>query len=432
MDQLTPHLAVLAEQFSRLSDLRQGKNSQYSMSDIALTAFSVFFFQSSSYLSHQRRLLEDQGECSLQHLLGIKKVASERVIRDQLDYVNPLELGPSYRYLFDEMVSLGLVEGFRSSLGKMLLALDGTWTIRSEKKCCDHCLSKQLSSGSTLYYHSVITPCFVRPGRSEVLSLLPEPIVPQDGSEKQDCEINAAKRWLDRHGSVYAPLGTAVLGDDLYAHQPFCEYVLDNKMDFIFVCKSESHKTLYEEVALMEQHQLLKTHRLFEGEAAKRQRFELRYANQLPIREGKDALAVNWIEIRVFDQKDRLAYQNAFITSIPIDQQNAPALAHAGRARWKVENENLNTLKNQGYNIEHNFGHGQQYLANTLLCLNILAFLLHTFVQLAWEKFSLIWAKVGTRIEFFQHIRTLSSYIVVQSWPELLNIMGRKWKINSS
>lgn len=203
-------------------------------------------------------------------------------------------------------------------------------------------------------------------------------------------------------------------------------------MDFIFVCKAESHKTLYEEVALLEQHQMLKTHCFYEGVAAKRQRFEIRYINQLPIRNGKDALLVNWIEVRIFDQKDQLCYHNAFITSIPIGSHNAPAIIHAARARWKVEKENLNTLKNQGYHVEHNFGHGSKHLANTLLALNILAFLLHTFCYLPWEKFRLIWNKTGTRIEFFQDIRSLSSYLIVQPWAELLNIMGRKWKLNSS
>jgi len=432
VDSVTPHLRVLRDQFSRLSDLRRGRNIQYSMSDITLTAFSVFFFQSSSYLSHQRQMLEDEGDSSLLHLLGIDRIPGDGVVRDQLDYVSPRELRPSYEYLYAEMASMGLVEGFRTKLGKMLLALDGTWTIRTEKKCCDQCLSKKLSSGATLYYHSLITPCFVHPGRSEVLSLLPEPIVPQDGAAKQDCELNAAKRWLESHGAKYAPSEVAVLGDDLYAHQPFCEAVQAQQMDFIFVCKPESHQTLYEEVELMGQNRMLHTHQFFEGQAAKRQRVELRYLNQIPIREGKDALLVNWIEMRVFDRQDRLIYQNAFITSIPINAHNAPAIAHAGRARWKVENENLNILKNQGYHVEHNFGHGHQSLANTLLCLNILAFLLHTFCFLAWEKFRLIWTKVGTRKAFFQHMATLSSYLLIQSWEELLNLMGRKWKLNSS
>jgi len=268
------------------------------MSDITLTAFSVFFFQSSSYLSHQRQLLEDEGDSSLSHLMGIDRIPGEGVVRDQLDYVAPSELRPSYEYLYTEMASMGLVEGFRSKLGKMLLALDGTWTIRTEKRCCDQCLSKQLANGSTLYYHSVITPCFVRPGRSEVLSLLPEPIVPQDGTQKQDCELNAAKRWLETHGPTYSPLDVAVLGDDLYAHQPFCEAVQARQMDFIFVCKPESHQTLYEEVELMSNNQMLHPHQFFEGQAAKRQRVELRYINQIPIRDGKDALQVNWMEMR--------------------------------------------------------------------------------------------------------------------------------------
>lgn len=414
-----------------MTDLRRGKNHQYSMSDIVMSAFSVFFFQSSSYLSHQRRMSEEDGSSSLQHLLGINKLPKEGVVRDQLDYVSPSEFGICYDYLFDSFESSGLLSGFRSELGKMLLPLDGSWTIRTEKKCCDQCLHKDLSSGSRLYYHSVITPCLVAPGRSEVISLLPEPIVPQDGSEKQDCEINAAKRWLEHHGSRYAQLDTAILGDDLYAHQPFCEAVLAQQMDFIFVCKAESHQALYEEIELMEKHQMLKTHQCFVGKPNKKQRCELRYMNQLPIRDGKDPLKVNWVEIRVFDHKNQLTYQNAFITSIQIEQTNVAQIAQAGRARWKVENENLNTLKNQGYHIEHNFGHGQKYLANTLLCLNILAFLLHTLAFLTFELFRQIWLKVGTRKEFFQDIRTLSSYIVVKSWRELFKMMARKWKLHS-
>ena len=79
----------------------------------------------------------------------------------------------------------------------------------------------------------------------------------------------------------------------------------------------------------------------------------------VPIRDGKDALDVNWLEIVIRDCNDKITYRNSFITDLPVDADTAENLAAAGRARWKIENETFNTLKTKGYNLEHNFGHGK-------------------------------------------------------------------------
>ena len=100
------------------------------------------------------------------------------------------------------------------------------------------------------YFHNAVCPMLVKPGLSKVISLEPEFITLQDGATKQDCEINAGKRWVDKYASKYKKLGLTVLGDDLYCKQPFCENLLENELDFIFVCKPESHKTLYEYISL--------------------------------------------------------------------------------------------------------------------------------------------------------------------------------------
>src|SRR6185436_18686277 len=79
----------------------------------------------------------------------------------------------------------------------------------------------------------------------------------------------------------------------------------------------------------------------------------------------------------------RPAYRNSFITDLPVTRETVAELAACARARWKIENESFNVLKNGGYHLEHNFGHGQQHLASLLVCFNLLAFAIHTVADLA-------------------------------------------------
>jgi hypothetical protein len=101
----------------------------------------------------------------------------------------------------------------------------------------------QCSEFSTAQWHSVLLPVLVAPERSQVIPLEPEFITPQDGHEKQDCEYQAAKRWLEAMGSRYAPLGVVLLGDDLFASQPMIEKVRSAQMNYIFLAKPSSQST---------------------------------------------------------------------------------------------------------------------------------------------------------------------------------------------
>ena len=217
------------------------------------------------------------------------------------------------------------------------------------------------------------------PGQPQAIPLRPEFILPQDGHTKQDCEIAAAKRWLEKNGATYSPLKATLLGDDLYSHQPFCRRTLRHDFHFIFVCKPDSHTTLYNWVNLLQSpHRRTLTTQVKVG--AHFHPYTYRYANAVPLAEGADALTVNWFELTATDPEGKVLYRNGWVTDFPITDQNVPALAAAGRARWKIENENNNTLKTKGYHLEHNFGHGKKHLASLLAAMNILAFLYHTFL----------------------------------------------------
>ena len=99
------------------------------------------------------------------------------------------------------------------------------------------------------------------------------------------------------------------------------------------------------------------------------------------------------------------------------------ALADAGRARWKVENENNNVLKNHGYHLEHNFGHGKQHLSTLLFTLNLLAFLIHTAQHLVSLPYQLLRQNLSSRQKFFGDLHALTRYMLFDSWDALFRFM---------
>lgn len=409
-------------------DPRTGDNTKYSMQDIGLGAFSVFFTQSPSFLAAQKTLQQAKGQSNAQSLFQIEQIACDNHIRDTLDAVPPDKLFPLYDEVYQALRQAGLLESFRAVHQTLLIALDGTWYFSSQKIHCPQCCCLEHKSGDKTYYHSAVTPVIVAPGQPQAIPLRPEFITPQDGHTKQDCEIAAAKRWLEQNGATYSPLQATLLGDDLYAHQPFCRRTLLYDLHFIFVCKPDSHTTLYDWVNLL-QSPLLRTLKTRVKKGARFHTYTYRYANAVPLAEGQDALKVNWCELTVTDPEGQVLYLNGWVTDFKITDQNVAAIVAAGRARWKIENENNNTLKTKGYHLEHNFGHGKKHLSSLLAALNILAFLYHTFLSFTDENYRLIRATLPTRQTFFDDLRALTRYILFPNWDALLDFMMRGLEI---
>ena len=94
-----------------------------------------------------------------------------------------------------------------------------------------------------------------------------------------------------------------------------------------------------------------------------------------------------------------------------------------------MENESINVLKQQGYNFEHNFGHGQQHLATVLLTLLLLAFLFHTALDLSCLLYQAVRRELGRRKTFFNDLRALTRYIYFDGWDQLLRFMYQQLEI---
>ena len=413
--------------FETFSDPRTGKNTSYTMTDAGLSAFSVFFMQSPSFLDFQRTMQETQGKNNAHSLFGVFKIPTDNHIRSLLDSVEPTSVYPLFDFVFDGFQRAGVIDSFRMPDHRLLLALDGTQYFSSQKLHGSCCSCKTHANGKASYSHTVVTPVLVKPGSDKVISLAPEFVSPQDGHEKQDCEINASLRWLERQGSQFATLGTTILGDDLYCHEPFCRALLNKQLEFILVCKPDSHKTLYEWVDDLERNGVVKTvvHKRWTG---KRHEIDTyRYVDAVPLRDADDALLVNWCEIITRTEDGKVIYRNAFATSIAINDANIAEVVASGRARWKIENENNNTLKTKGYHFEHNFGHGEYFLSSLLATLILLAYLLHTLLDLMDDTFCLLRQKLPSRRRLFDDMKALTTYFCFDSWEHLLNFMLEGW-----
>lgn len=421
---MTPLIARIRKALCALPDARKGGNNQrYTMGDAGLGAFAVFFMQSPSFLDFQVRMQKARGRNNAGSLFGIEQIPSMQQIRNLLDPVPPAPIAPLFMDLVEPIVADGGLASHRVLDGRLLVALDGTEHHCSEAIHCPRCSTRTLANGKTQYYHTALTPVIVAPGQKTVLPLAPEFVVPQDGQAKQDCELNAGTRWLQRWGASLAAWRTTVLGDDLYCHQPFCEQVLAQGCAFIFVCKPASHTLLYEWVADFERTGEVATRVKTRWDGKQRLTDTYRWLNALPLRDGDDALTVGWCELTTTDAKGKVLYRNAWASSVPITWDNVVAIVAAGRSRWKIENENNNTLKTKGYRFEHNYGHGEQHLANLLASLILLAFLAHTLLDLYDQRYQHVRRQLSSRRTFFETLRSLTLYLPFDTWEHLFDSM---------
>ena len=415
----------LSDSFEKLPDYRTGVNTRYEIKEAVVSAFGVFFTQSPSFLTWQRNLQKKKGKNNLLNLFKVRQIPTDPQIRNLLDPLEPSLLCDLFPYAVKLLAESGGMKEYESDAGQTLISLDGTETISSQKIHCKNCSHRELRNGEMQYFHSAILPVIVKSGNPRVLPMFPEFITPQDGHEKQDCERAATKRWVARNADGLKGWRYTLLGDDLYSNQPLCETFLEAELNFILVCKPDSHKELYKTIDFLDKNGLIEeeVERHWNGRYYEKHTY--RFVNEVPLRQ-ENPLQVNWFEVIITNEgtgtKD---YHNSFATNHTVQVDNVAILAKDGRTRWKSENETNNTLKNQGYHFEHNFGHGEEYLANFLATLNLLAFLLHTLLDLLDEQYQLLRKELVTRVDFFNDIRALLRYMVFDNWEALMIFMLR-------
>jgi len=405
---------LLRNGFSKVPDHRSD-GSKMSMADALMSGFAMFSLNCPSLLDYDKQ----RADANLKTIYGIQCPPCDSYMREVLDPLAPESLRPSFKAAFRQLQRGKALEEMVFFKGCYLLALDGTGYFSSKKIHCQSCLEKHHRDGSTTYSHQMLGAALIHPDRREVIPLMPEPIVKQDGTEKNDCERNAAKRFMAKLRQDHPHLQFIVTEDGLSSNAPHIETLHDYACHYILGVKEGDHAYLFEQVQVAEQEGRVTHYERRDRGAGIVHQF--RFINDMPLNAARSDVRVNFIEYWEVSQDNVQHF--SWVTDFRVTKQHVYKLMRGGRARWKIENETFNTLKNQGYNFDHNYGHGEQHLSVVLVMLMMLAFLVDQTQQLCCALFQAVWAKLGSKRLLWERIRALFFDYALESMRQLLEAL---------
>jgi hypothetical protein len=385
------------------------------LDDALMAAFAMFSLKAPSLLAFDKQ----RAEGNLKTIYGIERAPCDTRMRERLDPVAPESLRPSFTLIFRHLQRGKALEPMVFLDGHYLVALDGTGYFSSPTIHCDSCLHKEHRNGSVTYYHQMLGAAIIHPDFREVIPLMPEPIVKQDGTTKNDCERNAAKRFITKLRQDHPHLKFILTEDALSSNAPHIETLHDSGCHYILGVKEGDHPYLFQQVEAADEAGGVSYYERHDRAAGLVHRF--RFVNDMPLNGSRKDVRVNGIEYWEVGQAQ--AQYFSWVTDLRVNRRNVSTLMRGGRARWKIENETFNTLKNQGYNFEHNYGHGEKNLSVVFAMLMMLAFLVDQTQQLCCNLFRAVWAKLGSKRQLWESMRSLFYTYALQSMRQLLEAL---------
>jgi len=417
----------LRSHFSALPDPRSGE-VEIPLDDALMSAFAMFALKDPSLLAfdHRRRDPSD----NFRTIYAIHRVPCDSQMRAVLDPVDPAELRSPFRAIFRRLQRGKVLQRFAYLDNHYLLSLDGTGYFSSGTIHCPSCLVKHHRGGGVTYSHQLLGATLVHPDLKEVIPLVPEPIIQQDGQTKNDCERNATRRWLKSFRQEHPHLPVIVVEDALSANAPHLRDLRAARAPYIIGVKPGDHTFLFAHVQACDEAGQMQVLTVVDPATTVLHHF--RYCTRAPLNESNPDELVNVLlywEIPP-DQKAKAKAQApvqhfSWITDLALNADTVWDIMRGGRARWKIENETFNTLKNQGYHLEHNYGHGVQNLSVVPALLMMLAFLVDQVQQLCCPLFQAAWHKMKTKCHLWEEIRHHFRILLFDSMAELLTTLIR-------
>ncbi len=393
-------MQLLDEEFRKVSDHRSD-NAKYQLADVLKSAFAMYSLKSPSLLDFKKQSVPEVSNLrSIYRIEG--EIPCDNQMRIILDELEPEVLREHFGTLYSVLKKSGLVAEYKYWHKAVIVSIDGTEHFSSEKVSCHNCLQKRKRNGKTTYHHQALGAVMVHPDQAEVVVLDVEPIVKQDGETKNDCERNAAKRLVESLAEKYPQLLMILVEDALYANAPHIRQIREKGYDYILNIKPDSHKSLFRQFEGRRQsgqvRELLET----DDEGVKHY---FGWTNGLWLGETTTDVKVNMLICEQTDKSGKVT-RWSWSTNLQLTAFSVEKVMKAGRARWKIENETFNTLKNQGYHFKHNYGHGKKNLATILMLLMMQAFLVDQIQQRYSETFKKLRQALGSKKKVRAAIRS--------------------------
>lgn len=414
-------LNTARESFLKISDSTANKgNTTIPLVDCLLSGLAVFKMKSPSLLQFEKTVRGDPAvKKNLRTLFRVSKVPCDTQMRSRLDEVNHADVRPVFKSLMARAQRNKLLAPYAFYEGHYLVPIDGSGYFSSNKVHCNKCLTKKHRDGRITYHHQALTAAIASPHMKQVLPFAPEPILRADGSTKNDCERNAAKRLTDQFRRDHPKLKIIILGDGLYSNAPFIRHIRDHKMSFILVAKQSDHEYLFDWVKYAEAEEFAEVG----PKGIKKRRY--RYVNGAPLNDSNEDCRVNVLQFWETDKEGKERHWT-WVTDIELTKKTAKVVMTGGRTRWKIENETFNTLKNQGYNFEHNYGHGKKNLSTNFMYLMMCAFLMDQILELGCKFFKGAHEKMGSRIALWSRMREMFLLFEIENWEVFFQFIINK------
>lgn len=410
--------------FSEIPEHRNTEkgNLQYSLTDCLSMAYSMFVLKDPSLAVYRNEY--PNRSANLSRVFGLESIPGDTSMRETLDGVDYTHLEDVFKPCLDTLGEEKVFEN-RLVLGDYLaFSSDGTGTYCSGKKNCKHCLRKVLKNGDTLYHHQLLASVNVHPKEKEVFPIAVTPIMNEDGSVKNDCELNASKRLLPQVRRMLPNYKLLGLFDALYSNGPHIETLKSENMSYIIGIKN-GHVCEYVK-DLKAQDALIKKTWTKKGK-----RCVAAYCNKITLNMTYPDIEVNYFEYTETDIKTgKVTFYSSWITDIEITQKNIKELVEVARTRWKIENETFNTLKNQGYHLEHSYGHGKYNLATNFAILTFLAFLTDQIAQYLDAFFQKAWKARGSKTGLWSKVRAIFDLLPVASMNAIYKFISQNRRVD--
>jgi hypothetical protein len=406
--------SIVRSLFATIRDDRRNE-AVMTVTDALMAGFAMFSLKCPSLLDFDRQ----RADGNLQTIYGMERVPCDSYMRELLDPVAPDSLRPVFTGVFRQLQRGKALEAMVFFQGCYLLALDGTGYFSSKTIHCSSCLETHLRDGSITYSHQLLGAALIHPDRREVIPLMPEAILKQDGSEKNDCERTAAKRCLAQLRGDHPHLQVIVTEDGLSSNAPHIDTLQAYGCHYILGVKEGDHGYLFAQVRAAELTGRVQHYERHDRATGITHRF--RFLNAVSLHASPPELRVNFLEYWEISAEHIQHF--SWVTDLRVHHANVETLMRGGRARWKIENETFNTLKNQGYHFAHNYGHGTQHLSVVLAVLMMLAFLVDQTQQLCCALFRAVEKKCGSKRVLWERLRALFFAYALTSMRQLLEAL---------
>ena len=385
--------------------------------DLLMSSLAVFSMKYPSLLQFDKDRVINS---NIKKLFYCNQVPSDTYMREKLDEFDYKNISVAFKAILSEVQRGKKLEQYKFLDNYYLISLDGKGYFSSTKVHCENCCEKKHRDGTTSYYHQMLSGVFVHPDVKQVLPLAPEPIMKQDGTTKNDCERNAAKRFITQLKKDHPKLPLMIVEDGLASNAPHIKYLKKHYIRYILGAKESDHKWLYDIV----NHSKLSEKVVVHGKKTS----TIRYINSVELNYSNRDVLVNFLECTEISPKGR-KMKFAWVTDIEITDDNVFELMRGARARWKIENETFNTLKNQGYHFEHNFGHGNKNLSNVFANMMLLAFLIDQVQELCCPVFQKAITFHLRKKYLWEGVKSTFKLLDIANWEDFYRIVSHDIKL---